>query len=149
MLPSTLVYVWMAAKGPAVPTPKPQEVPKETAAPDDAGPPREVPVHAIAIFDDCPPDQLSFTVGSLANAIELGAPRYNAGDHVGCYRMYLGTATDLLSTLPACTGVRSALVAGMVRASVLQTYTERAWAMRDAFDGLLDAYQRKKKAAAP
>ncbi len=146
MFPSAFLYVWMAAKGPDVTKPKepPKEPPKQTVV--DDGPPREVPVHAPAVFADCPDDQLGFTIGSLANAIEVGAPRYNQGDHVGCYRMYLGTATDLLSTLPACTGVRAALLAGIVRASVLQTYTERAWAMRDAFDGVLEAYQRKKQA---
>jgi serine protease Do len=145
MLPSSFLYVWMAAKGPDVPTPKPKEPGKEQAAADDGGPPREVPVHPPTIFADCPDDQLGFTIGSLANAIEIGAPRYNQGDHVGCYRMYLGTVTDLLSTLPGCTGLRTALLAGVVRASGLQTYTERAWAMRDAIDGVLEAYQRKKQ----
>jgi serine protease Do len=145
MLSTSLFYVWMAAKGPDVQKPKePVEEPVKQAV--DDGPPRDVPVHSAAVFADCPDDQLGFTVGSLANAIEVGAPRYNQGDHVGCYRMYLGTATDLVSTLPGCTGVRAALVAGIVRASVLQTYTERAWAMRDAFDGVLEAYQRKKQA---
>jgi hypothetical protein len=146
MLPGAFLYVWMAAKGPDAPTPKPKEQVTEPAREaTELGPPREVPVHPPTIFADCPEDQLGFTIGSLANAIELGAPRYNQGDHVGCYRIYLGTATDLLSTLPGCTGARTALVAGIVRASGLQTYTERAWAMRDAFDGLLEAYQRTKK----
>ena len=145
MLPSAFPYVWMAAKGPDAPATKPKEPVKEPAQEaTELGPPRDVPVHPPTVFADCPVDQLGFTVGSLANAIELGAPRYNQGDHVGCYRIYLGTATDLLSTLPGCTGVRAALLAGIVRASALQTYTERAWAMRDAFDGLLEAYQRRK-----
>jgi serine protease Do len=145
MLPSAFIYVWMAAKGPDAPPPKPKEpVPAPATEDGDLSPPRDVPVHPLTVFADCPDDQLGFAVGSLANAIELGAPRYNQGDHVGCYRIYLGTATDLVSTLPGCAGVRAALVAGIVRASVLQTYTERAWAMRDAFDGLLEAYQRRK-----
>jgi hypothetical protein len=143
----------MAAKGPDAPkTPAPREAPKDARQDGpavDLGPPREVPVHAPTVFADCPDDQLGFSVGSLANAIEVGAPLYNQGDHVGCYRMYLGTATDLVSTLPGCAGVRAALVAGIVRASVLGTYTERAWAMRDAFDGLLEAYGRKKQSASP
>jgi serine protease Do len=145
MLPSAFLYVWMAAKGPDAVAAKPK-APVQEPAKDDLSPPRDVPVHPPTVFADCPDDQLGFTVGSLANAIELGAPRYNQGDHVGCYRIYLGTATDLVSTLPGCAGVRAALVAGIVRASVLQTYTERAWALRDAFDGLLEAYQRRKPA---
>jgi hypothetical protein len=147
MLPTAFLYVWMAAKGPDAPPAKPKDpAPQPMKAETDLGPPRDVPVHPATVFAGCPDDQLGFTVGSLANAIEVGAPRYNQGDHVGCYRIYLGTATDLVTTLPGCAGVRAALVAGIVRASVLQTYTERAWAMRDAFDGLLEAYQRRKPA---
>jgi hypothetical protein len=146
MLSSAFVYVWMAAKGPDAPAPKPKAPATAPANEEELSPPRDVPVHPPTVFAECPDDQLGFTVGSLASAIEVGAPRYNQGDHVGCYRIYLGTATDLVSTLPGCAGVRAALVAGIVRASVLQTYTERAWAMRDAFDGLLEAYQRKKAA---
>jgi serine protease Do len=147
MVGTSLLYVWMAGFGPEAPRAAPPPEPAKEAALDDGGPPRQVPVHAPTIFAECPDDQLGFMVGSLANAIEIGAPRYNQGDHVGCYRMYLGTATDMVSTLPGCTAVRAALVAGIVRASGLGTYTERAWAMRDAFDGLLEAYQRKKAAA--
>ena len=145
MLPTAFFYVFMAAKGPDAPTPKPKDpVPQPMKEETDLGPPRDVPGHPAPVFAECPDDPLGFTSGSLANAIGRGAPRYNQGDHIGCYRMYLGTATDLVSTLPGCAGVRAALVAGIVRASGLQTYTERAWAMRDAFDGLLEAYQRKK-----
>ena len=143
MLPTAFLYVWMAAKGPDTAPAKPKEPATELT---DLLPPRDVPVHPPTVFADCPDDQRGFAVGSLANAIELGAPRYNQGDHVGCYRIYLGTATDLVSTLPGCAGIRAALIAGIVRASVLGTYTERAWAMRDAFDGLLEAYQRRKTA---
>lgn len=147
MLPTAFLYVWMAAKGPDAAPSKPKEAVQEPVKEDDLSPPREVPVHPPTVFAECPDDQLGFTVGSLANAIEIGAPRYNQGDHIGCYRIYLGTATDLVSTLPGCAGVRAALVAGIIRASGLPTYTERAWALRDAFDGLLEAYQRKKKTA--
>ena len=37
----------------------------------------------------------------------------------------------------SCRGVREALGQGLLRAQTLDTYTEKAWAMRDAFDGLL------------
>ena len=38
--------------------------------------------------------------------------------------------------------MRSAFGDGLLRASGLGTYTEKAWAMRDTFDGLLDAARR-------
>jgi hypothetical protein len=38
--------------------------------------------------------------------------------------------------------VRSAFGDGLLRASGLANYTEKAWAMRDTFDGLLDAARR-------
>ena len=38
--------------------------------------------------------------------------------------------------------MRSAFGDGLLRANGLTTYKEKAWAMRDTFDGLLDAAQR-------
>jgi hypothetical protein len=38
--------------------------------------------------------------------------------------------------------VRTAFGDGLLRANGLTNYTEKAWAMRDTFDGLLDAAKR-------
>jgi serine protease Do len=102
---------------------------------------RNVPVHALAVFDGCKGDDIEDIVRQIGEAIENGAPLYNNGNHEACFRIYEGTAIKLEHDVP-CAGVRSAFGDGLLRANGMKTYTEKAWAMRDAFDGLLDAARR-------
>ena len=41
-----------------------------------------------------------------------------------------------------CAGVRDASKSGLDRAGAMETYTDKAWALRDTFDGLLDVIGR-------
>jgi hypothetical protein len=41
-----------------------------------------------------------------------------------------------------CQGISSAFGDGLTRAKTLDTYKEKAWAMRDTFDGLLKAAEK-------
>jgi S1-C subfamily serine protease len=102
---------------------------------------RHVPVHEITVFDGCKVEDIEDIVNQIGEAIETGAPLYNEGKHEACFRIYEGTAVKFEHD-GACTGVRSAFGDGLLRASGLTTYTEKAWAMRDTFDGLLDAARR-------
>jgi hypothetical protein len=101
-----------------------------------------VALPGFPILGDCPKEQAEFAATSLAMAIEVGAPLYNEGDHAGCYRMYLGTATDVDGRLTACAGVRARLEAAINDASAQDTYTDQAWTMRHAFDDVLGAWSR-------
>ena len=112
------------------------------AAPGDNGPRpnivRNVPEHPISYLDGCSDENIREAAEQIAGAIEKGAPIYTADDHESCFRIYEGTALRLENELPsACKGVREALGRGLLRAQTLDSYTEKAWAMRDAFDGLL------------
>jgi len=99
---------------------------------------RKIPEHAVEYLDGCSDDNVRDAAEQIAGAIEKGAPIYNANDHEACFRIYEGTALRLENELPSdCQGVREALGQGLLRAQTLETYTEKAWAMRDAFDGLL------------
>src|SRR5258706_15611973 len=98
---------------------------------------REVPHHALALLADCPPEAASEIRHELSVAISLGAPTYNAGDFEGCFRTYSNAAVAIDAREKRCTGVRKALLYGVDRAGGLRTYDEKAWAMRDAFDGVL------------
>lgn len=112
---------------------------------------RNVPIHEITVFDGCKPDDIVEFVRQIGEAIENGAPLYNDGKHEACFRIYEGTAVKFEHDAP-CAGVRRAFGDGLLRASGLTTYTEKAWAMRDTFDGLLDAAKRwydKHPQAAP
>jgi hypothetical protein len=70
---------------------------------------------------------------------------YNEGKHEACYRIYEGTALRLERS-SSCRLVREALGQGMLRAQPTDDYTKKAWAMRDAFDGFLDAVGRRLRA---
>lgn len=102
---------------------------------------RKVPVHELTVFDGCKLDDIEELVRQIGEAIENGAPLYNEGKHEACFRIYEGTAVKYEHDA-ACKGVRGAFGDGLLRANGLVTYKEKAWAMRDTFDGLLEAAQR-------
>jgi serine protease Do len=105
-------------------------------------PARQVPEHALTILDGCSRDAMDHAVEEITNAIRAGAPVYNQGNHEACFRIYEGAAIRLERELE-CPGVRDALGQGLLRASTLQDFTAKAWAMRDAFDGVLGVITRK------
>ena len=93
------------------------------------------------MFDGCKAEEIEDVVRQIGDAIENGAPLYNEGKHEACFRIYEGTAVKYEHDA-ACAGVRSAFGDGLLRASGLKTYKEKAWAMRDTFDGLIDVARR-------
>jgi S1-C subfamily serine protease len=102
---------------------------------------RRVPMHELSVFDGCKVDDIEAVVREILQAIDNGAPLYNDGKHEACFRIYEGTAVKYEHDA-GCAGVRTAFGDGLLRANGLTTYTEKAWAMRDTFDGLLDAAKR-------
>ena len=102
---------------------------------------RKVPNHDITVFDGCKVDEIEDVIRQIGETIENGAPLYNEGKHEACYRIYEGTAVKFEHDAP-CAGVRTAFGDGLLRASGMKTAKEKAWAMRDTFDGLIDAARR-------
>ena len=82
----------------------------------------------------------------IADAIRVGAPAYNEGDIARCYSVYEKAAQRLIDTRDDCPGVQLALRQGLARAQQLQELDSRAWAMRDAFDGLLMVIEKYLRA---
>ncbi len=103
---------------------------------------RQIPDHDLSLLDGCKDDSIAEAVESIANAIGSGAPVYNQGNHEACYRIYEGTAMRLERELE-CPGMREALGRGLLRASTIDDYTGKAWAMRDTFDGLLRVIEKR------
>ena len=123
----------------------------QTRSPDDdstngkdTGPPikRAVPSHAVTVLDGCSDQQIIEVVTAISDAIDVGAPLYNRGDIEACFRIYEGTSSKLERD-PPCKGVGKAFGDGLLRASTLATYKEKAWALRDTFDGLIDVAKRR------
>ena len=102
---------------------------------------RSVPRHDASLLEGCKPAELATVVSAIKRAISVGAPLYNEGHHDACFRIYQGTALDLDRRLTGCAGPRRALLDGVRRAESLSDASDRAWAMRDAFDGVLDAIE--------
>lgn len=101
-----------------------------------------MPTHDLALLDDCPAEGRVGIAKRIGSAIELGAPLYNAGNIEACYRIYTSTALDIDKAVAHCAGPRRALLDGVKKADSLDSYDDKAWTMRDAFDGVLDVIER-------
>jgi len=105
---------------------------------------RSVPVFEVRVLDGCSKQDLDTVEARISTAIETGAPQYNDGDFDGCFTTYESTALALEHAVgKTCKGPASALKTGREQAAKRTTPAERAWAMRDAFDGLLDVIDRR------
>jgi len=102
-----------------------------------AAPQRNIPHHPASILNECPAPQLKTIVGAISQAINVGAPLYNQGNFEACYRIYEGAALEVQQTVKQCQGPKQALVAGIDNAKTVAGWSDKAWAMRDAFDGVL------------
>lgn len=105
---------------------------------------REVPHHDLALLAGCSNLDLQRAGRLIGEAIEVGAPVYNERHFAACYHVYEGAALDLEKRLPAaCKGPKKAMRDGRTRAAKLDDPSAQAWAMRDAFDGLVEVIERK------
>jgi hypothetical protein len=119
--------------------------------PAPRGPERQIPRHEMSVLASCSEAEVGVIENEIEQAIGIGAPLYNDGNHEGCYRIYSNTALAIDHKVSGCTGARAALLAGVKRADGVEGYTAKAWAMRDAFDGVLDVIGRwrEQQAALP
>jgi hypothetical protein len=117
------------------------DIDPSTGKVDTSVPPRDIPDHPLSIWDGCGKDDVEQTVKAIDDAIAIGAKAYNKMTVEGfeeCYRIYEGTALKLEQS-STCKGVRVAFGDGLLRAGSVKSYKDKAWAMRDAFDGLINA----------
>lgn len=69
----------------------------------------------------------------------MGAPMYNNGDHRGCYEVYKHVAKAYLENRRLASTDRDLLASALQKASGMQSATDKAWALRRAFDTMLGA----------
>lgn len=111
---------------------------------------RNVPHHPLSILEGCPVDSQKLVVRMIGDAIDAGAPLFNAHKPDACYHVYDGAASDLGRRLPVgCRGPARLLAEAQKRAATLASAAAQAWAMRDAFDGLLEVIARQQDTAQP
>jgi hypothetical protein len=104
--------------------------------PDDEKVVREVPHYELALLDGCTKEALLEAGEGISEAIQHGAPLYNNGDYDGCFLIYEAVSIKF-EEKSSCAGVRKALADGLARAETKKTNKVKAWAIRDAFDGLI------------
>jgi serine protease Do len=121
---------------------------------------RKVANHDLKVLDGCGKNDLADAANAIGEAIEMGAPLYNegSGEDVkpairrikfgGCFQIYADVSNRLVKESP-CRGIRDALSVGLERAVPMVTFKEKAWALRDAFDGVLDVIIRKARLLNP
>ena len=98
-------------------------------------------------MNGCSEAQKALIFKTLQEAIEVGAPLYNNGKIAACYQIYEGAAADLTQRLAvSCVGPKRALSDGRRRAAKLDDPSAQAWAMRDSFDGMLEARSSARRA---
>jgi hypothetical protein len=74
----------------------------------------------------------------ISDAISIGAPIYNAGMHMACYRIYEWAAYKILYEYGrSCTEVEKILKIGVEKSHGDFSDTEKAWIMRASFDKIL------------
>lgn len=105
---------------------------------------RQIPEHQITIWKGCNEKDMEEVLRSIGDAISIGAPLYNRATPEGyeaCFRVYEGTSLKYQKDA-ACDGVRKAFDEGLSRAKGMTSYKQKAWALRDTFDGLINAFGR-------
>ncbi len=98
--------------------------------------------HPLSLLDGSTVEGLAAVNSALVGAIRIGAPAFNQGEIETCFRLYSQTALKLIEARPDCPGVQRALRDGLLRAQSLKEAPQRAWAMRDTFDGLIAVINR-------
>ena len=101
------------------------------------------PCHEVGALDQCTPDQVAGVYKAIQEAITLGAPAYDKGHHEACFNIYRDVAVRFEGDKSMCKFVRDALGQGLLTAETRGDFKDKAWDMRDAFDGILDVIRRK------
>jgi hypothetical protein len=105
---------------------------------------RQIPEHPITIWKGCTEKDMEDVLRSIGDAIAIGAPLYNRATPEGyeaCFRVYEGTSLKYQKGA-ACDGVKKAFDDGLTRAQSMTSYKQKAWALRDTFDGMINAFGR-------
>jgi hypothetical protein len=105
---------------------------------------RQIPDHDVAIWKGCNEKHMDDVLRAIGEAISIGAPLYNLKTPQGyeaCFRVYEGTHLKMAKE-GGCSGIREAFDAGLTRAKAITDYQDKAWALRDSFDGLLKVFEK-------
>lgn len=106
--------------------------------------PHQMQHYASSVLQQCGNAELSSIAGGLNMAINSGAPLYNAGNAEGCYLVYAGMIGEIDRRTNGCPAAKQALRQSLSVADAQTNPQDKAWALRNAFDGLIDAILRRQ-----
>ncbi len=101
------------------------------------------PCHEVGALAECTPEQVAGVYKAIQEAIQLGAPAYDKGHHEACFNIYRDVAARFEGDKHMCKFVRDAFGQGLLTAETRSDFKDKAWDLRDAFDGILDVIRRK------
>ncbi len=82
----------------------------------------------------------------IDDAISLGAPIYNEGLHMACYRIYEWAAYKIIYVYgTSCKNIEAILKTAVEKSHGDYSDTEKAWMMRAAFDKILGVPTQTKE----
>lgn len=87
--------------------------------------------------------------GTIALAIERGAPLYNAGQVRACAAIYEVAATALIANAELPDNARDALKSALVRASRMHGAEDQAWRLREGLDAAYASLGRQMMTTNP
>jgi hypothetical protein len=74
----------------------------------------------------------------IEEAINIGAPTYNQGNIMGCYRIYEGAAYKIIYKYGGeCKEIKDILEAALEKSYGDYSAADKAWIMRKAFDAIM------------
>ena len=83
-------------------------------------------------------EKIEAVINIIEEAISVGAPTYNTGNHSACYLIYQGAAYKIIYLYGAkCKQVKNVLETAVEKAQGNYSSTDKAWIMRMAFDQIL------------
>ena len=97
---------------------------------------RAVYNHQQIVIKGCKDIEAIYTL--IGDAIDVGAPIYNEGRPLGCYKIYEGTAYKIIYLYGnKCKDVKNVLQTALKKCNDYYSASEKAWVMRRAFDQIL------------
>jgi serine protease Do len=99
----------------------------------------------LSLLEGCEVEDVKLAITEIADALKVGVPLFNNGDHQGCFEAYERSALKIVGSLKACRGVRETLLGGVSAANRAGTPTQKAWAIRHAFDRVMAAFDAAVK----
>lgn len=101
------------------------------------------PCHEVSALDSCTPQQVAGVYQAIQGAISLGAPAYDQGHHEACFNIYRDVAAKFEADKQTCKFIRDAFGQGLLKAETRSNFKDKAWDLRDTFDGISDVIRRK------